>query len=81
MAANRATTWTTRWKHTVLIIEDEPTYDRFLPVWWLEAAGFSVESATNGEAGIQKAGELSPDLILLDVMMPVVDGWGDLGAP
>lgn len=64
-------------EHTVLIIEDERltiVSTRMV----LEAAGFSVESATNGEAGIQKAGELSPDLILLDVMMPVVDGWETL---
>lgn len=60
-------------EHTVLIIEDE----RLIIVstrMVLEAAGFTVESATSGEAGIQKAGELSPDLILLDVMMSGLDG-------
>ena len=44
----------------------------------LEAAGFRVESATNGEEGIERARQLSPDLILLDIMMPGIDGWETL---
>ena len=44
----------------------------------LEAAGFRVESATNGEDGISNARAQKPDLILLDIMMPGIDGWETL---
>jgi CheY-like chemotaxis protein len=37
-----------------------------------------VESAVNGEEGIQKAKSLRPDLVLLDIMMPGIDGWETL---
>ncbi|MCC7064426.1 MAG: response regulator [Planctomycetes bacterium] len=64
-------------ERTVLIIEDEKliivSTQRVL-----EAAGFRVESATNGEDGIAKARSQSPDLILLDIMMPGIDGWETL---
>lgn len=41
----------------------------------LEFEGFEVVSAANGQEAIEKARDLHPDLILLDVMMPVKDGW------
>jgi class 3 adenylate cyclase len=40
----------------------------------LEAQGYRVETAADGEEGISKARELNPDLILLDIMMPKLDG-------
>ncbi len=61
-------------ERTILIIEDEKLIIVSTQMV-LEAAGFRVESATNGEAGISKARELRPDLILLDIMMPGIDGW------
>ena len=63
--------------HTVLIIEDEKLIIVSTQMV-LEAAGFRVESAMNGEEGIGKAKTLKPDLILLDIMMPGIDGWETL---
>ena len=62
---------------TVLIIEDEKLIIVSTQMV-LEAAGFRVESADNGEEGIDKARTLTPDLILLDIMMPGIDGWETL---
>lgn len=64
-------------QRTVLIIEDEKLIIVSTQMV-LEAAGFKVESATNGEDGIAQARALTPDLILLDVMMPGIDGWETL---
>jgi DNA-binding response OmpR family regulator len=64
-------------QRTVLIIEDEKLIIVSTQMV-LEAAGFRVESATNGEDGITKAKAQSPDLILLDIMMPGIDGWETL---
>ena len=64
-------------QRTVLIIEDEKLIIVSTQMV-LEAAGFRVESATNGEDGIGKAKSQSPDLILLDIMMPGIDGWETL---
>ncbi|MBM4059671.1 MAG: response regulator [Planctomycetes bacterium] len=64
-------------ERTVLIIEDEKLIIVSTQMV-LEAAGFRVDSATNGEDGIAKARSRSPDLILLDIMMPGIDGWETL---
>jgi DNA-binding response OmpR family regulator len=64
-------------QRTVLIIEDEKLIIVSTQMV-LEAAGFRVESATNGEDGIAKAKSQVPDLILLDIMMPGIDGWETL---
>ncbi len=64
-------------QRTVLIIEDEKLIIVSTQMV-LEAAGFRVESATNGEDGITKAKSEAPDLILLDIMMPGIDGWETL---
>ena len=64
-------------QRTVLIIEDEKLIIVSTQMV-LEAAGFKVESATNGEDGITKAKGHTPDLILLDIMMPGIDGWETL---
>ena len=64
-------------ERTVLIIEDEKLIIVSTQMV-LEAAGFRVESAVNGEEGISKAKSVRPDLVLLDIMMPGIDGWETL---
>ena len=58
----------------ILVIDDEPT-QRMLSREALEQRGYRVEEAESGEAGLQLATELKPALILLDVMMPGMDGF------
>ncbi|MFQ5503504.1 MAG: two-component system response regulator [Planctomycetota bacterium] len=64
-------------ERTVLIIEDEKLIIVSTQMV-LEAVGYRVESAMNGEEGIRQAREIRPDLILLDIMMPGIDGWETL---
>jgi len=45
----------------------------------LAANGYDVATASDGAAGLQAVRELSPDVVLLDVMMPELDGWSVLG--
>lgn len=60
-------------KPTVLIIDDD---EDVLSMYRakLEATGFVVHTATDGDEGVKRATELEPDAILLDYMMPAVDG-------
>jgi DNA-binding response OmpR family regulator len=41
----------------------------------LSKDGYQVEIANDGESGLEKVGQIKPDLILLDIMMPGMDGW------
>ena len=59
----------------VLVIDDEAPI-RLLCRVNLEAEGMSVLEAGDGPSGLAKASEEQPDVILLDVMMPGLDGWG-----
>jgi DNA-binding response OmpR family regulator len=59
---------------TVLVVEDEPDTVLLLKQI-LRLAGFDVLGAFNGFEAVQKAAEARPDLILLDLMMPGMDGW------
>ena len=58
----------------VLIIDDEAPI-RLLCRVNLEAEGFEVHEAGNGIAGLDLARQVRPDIVLLDVMMPGLDGW------
>ena len=58
----------------VLVIDDEPPI-RLLCRVNLEAEGMEVLEAADGPTGLQKAKSKRPDVILLDVMMPGLDGW------
>ena len=60
-------------KKTILIVEDEPAYQHTLTEK-LGHEGFIVLSAKNGEEGLAFALEKHPDLILLDIVMPKIDG-------
>lgn len=59
----------------ILIIEDEAPMRRNIALL-LEIEGFEVTTAENGERGIEAAHRDRPDLIVCDVMMPEVDGYG-----
>ena len=57
----------------ILIVEDDPFLNRAYNTILLRE-GYDVDSADNGETGLQKATENEPDLILLDMLMPQMDG-------
>ena len=58
----------------ILIVDDDPT-QRLLCREALEQRGYRVEEAEDGESGLAAAHDIRPDLILLDVMMPGMDGY------
>ncbi len=58
----------------ILVVDDEEI-GRLMLRRLLENEGYQVECAESGSAGIEKARKLEPDLILLDVVMPVLDGY------
>ena len=58
---------------TVLIVEDDTRIANWVKVY-LERAGFSAEVAHDGESGLALARSLTPDLIILDLMLPRLDG-------
>ena len=60
-------------KQTILLVDDEPDILEFIG-FNLMQAGYDVRSANNGQEGLELALEIKPDLILLDVMMPEMDG-------
>ena len=59
---------------TVLLVEDNED-NRTIYTDVLEHAGYRVVTAADGEAGVHLACELKPDLILMDISMPVMDGF------
>jgi len=63
----------------ILIIDDELTVRSVLEEI-LNGRGYEIHLAENGEEGLRKFKELSPDLILLDLNMPEMDGFGFLEA-
>lgn len=60
-------------KHKILLVDDEPDILELVG-YNLQKEGYEVETASNGREGIEKARSFKPDLILLDVMMPEMDG-------
>ena len=60
-------------EHTILLVDDENDIREFLS-YTLRKEGFVVHTAHDGKTGIEKARQVKPQLILLDVMMPGIDG-------
>jgi diguanylate cyclase (GGDEF)-like protein len=59
---------------TILVVDDDPDIARFVEVN-LRSAGYDVAVAADGEEALARAAEMRPDLVLLDVMMPRIDGF------
>ena len=59
---------------SVLIVEDDRNIAELLQMY-LEKEGYAVTVAADGGQGLTKFRAIQPDLVLLDVMMPVMDGW------
>ena len=58
----------------VLIVDDDPQIAKVLSLRF-ESKGYAVVTAENGAVGLQKVKQIKPDVIILDVMMPVMDGF------
>lgn len=59
---------------SVLVVDDDETIGEMV-VWALSDAGYEVRTAPNGAVALDVLETLQPDLILLDMRMPVMDGW------
>ena len=59
---------------SVLVVEDDKNIADLLQIY-LEKEGYAVTTAADGGQGLAKFRTIRPDLVLLDVMMPVMDGW------
>lgn len=60
-------------KQTILVVDDEPDILELVE-YNLQKEGYEVHTAENGNEALKKAAEIHPDLVLLDVMMPKMDG-------
>ncbi|MBE6946279.1 MAG: response regulator transcription factor [Ruminococcaceae bacterium] len=60
---------------SVLIVEDDKNIAELLQLY-LEKEGYAVTIANDGGKGVEKFRAIKPDLVLLDLMLPVMDGWG-----
>jgi two-component system cell cycle response regulator DivK len=61
-------------KQKVLLIEDNPQ-NRYLATFLLENHGYEVSSAVDGSSGVDLAPKIRPDVILLDIQLPGMDGY------
>ena len=61
-------------KPMVLVVDDQPEYARLISLS-LSREGFAVRTASGGEEAVDRASELHPDVVLLDVNMPGLDGF------
>ena len=61
-------------RRTVLVVEDDAPLRRMVSIF-LRAAGYHVRPAEDGPSGLALARDERPDLVLLDLMLPGLDGW------
>lgn len=61
-------------ENRILVIDDDPEVAQILTAI-LKPQGFTIYQASDGKEGLKKAYELHPDLVVLDVSMPLMDGW------
>jgi DNA-binding response OmpR family regulator len=59
--------------HSILVVEDEPSIASFVGMY-LEKAGFAVRTAETGAAALEQADAEAPSLVILDLMLPDLDG-------
>ena len=57
----------------ILVVDDEPSITKLVS-FNLEKAGYDVDTAADGQAALEKVQDIQPDLIVLDLMLPKVDG-------
>ena len=60
--------------YRILVVDDDPMVTRLIQIS-LELEDFKVEEAWDGKTALRMLKESPPDLLLLDIMMPTVDGW------
>ena len=59
----------------ILVIDDDPAI-RATVAEILSSEGYAVATATNGAEGLESLEQMDPALVLLDMRMPILDGWG-----
>ena len=66
-------------RRRVLIVEDEPAVQKIL-AGLLEDEGYQCRVCANGREALDAVAEAMPDLVVLDLLLPALDGWGFLDA-
>lgn len=61
-------------RERILVVDDDPQIREFVS-WTLQEEGYNVTTAANGALALDLIKQTTPDLILLDMRMPVMDGW------
>jgi two-component system, cell cycle response regulator DivK len=59
----------------LILLVDDYADNRAMYARYLEYAGYRVDEATNGQEALDKAEQIHPDLIVMDLSLPVMDGW------
>lgn len=62
---------------SILIVEDDPNISELVQMY-LEKEGYTTKIAADGGQAVDLFRQMRPDLVLLDIMLPVMDGWGVL---